>query len=111
MGKIKFYHKIIILFSVALSAFGMWVFETGCLIQKLIGFPCPTCGMTRSFFALINGDFRLSFQLHPMLFSIPILIILFLFSDKLFSGKMKKFSVFLLTLILAGFIFNYISMF
>ena len=111
MKGLKLFHKVIILFSVALIAFGMWYFETGCLVQKFIHIPCLTCGMTRAFFALINGNITLSVQTHPMLLSVPILIIMFLFSDKLFNGKIKIYSVTLLILIVSGFVLNYFRMF
>ena len=111
MKGLKLFHKVIILFSVALIAFGMWYFETGCLVQRLLHVPCLTCGMTRAFFALIDGNFTLSFSTHPMLLSVPILIIMFLFSEKLFNKKLKKYSVTLLVLIISGFILNYFRMF
>ena len=111
MKGLKLFHKVIILFSVALIAFGMWYFETGCLVQRLLHVPCLTCGMTRAFFALIDGNFTLSFSTHPMLLSVPILIIMFLFSEKLFNNKLKKYSVTLLVLIISGFILNYFRMF
>ena len=111
MKGLKLYHKILLLGLIALVAFGMWYFETGCLVQRFFNIPCLTCGMTRAFFALINGNFSLSFQTHPMLLSIPILILMFLLSDKLFNGKIKKYSVTLLMLIVSGFVLNYFRMF
>ena len=107
MKSMKLYHKVLLLLLVALIIYGMWFFKTGCLIQRFIEFPCLTCGMTRAFFALINGDIVYSFQLHPMLLSIPLLIIMFLFSDKVFIGKLKKYSVITLIIILSGFVLNY----
>ncbi len=107
MKALKLHHKIIILILLLLIIFGMWYFETGCIVQKVIGVPCLTCGMTRAFFALINGNFVLAIKTHPMILSIPLLIIMFLFSDKIFSGKWKKYSIALLVLILFGFIINY----
>ena len=111
MSGLKLYHKVIILFSVAVVAFGMWYFETGCLVQRFLHIPCLTCGMTRAFFALINGNFSLSFSTHPMLLSVPVLIIMFLFSERLFNNKLKKYSITLLVLIISGFILNYFRMF
>lgn len=108
MCKIKFYHKIIILLSIAVVSFGMWLFETGCLIQIFFGIPCLTCGITRAFFAIINGQVAVSLKIHPMIFSIPILVIFFLFSEKLFYGKRKVVSIIILILILLGFAVNYI---
>ncbi len=107
MKVLKLYHKIIIIILLSIIVFGMWYFETGCLIQKFVGIPCLTCGITRAFFALINGNVILSFQTHPMLLSIPILIIMFIFSERIFSGKFKKYSVILLVIILLGFVINY----
>jgi hypothetical protein len=107
MKSLKLYHKILLLSFVLLIAFGMWYFKTGCLVQKFFNIPCLTCGMTRAFFAFINGNVALSFEIHPMLISIPMLTVMFLFSDSLFNGKVKKYSVTLLILIVSGFIFNY----
>lgn len=107
----KLYYKVLLLSLIALVAFGMWYYETGCLVQSFLNIPCLTCGMTRAFFAFINGEFAFSLETHPMLFSVPILIIQFLFSDKLFNGKLKKYSVTLLILIVSGFVLNYFRYF
>ena len=109
--KLKFYHRVLIILSLLLVAFYMWKFNPGCLIQKNFGIPCPSCGMTRALFALINGDFKLSLELHPMLLSIPILFVMFLFYEKLFSGRLKVISITVLVLILSGFLINYLLMF
>jgi len=45
-----------------------------CLYKKLAGIDCPGCGMQRSFFHLINGDFITSLKLYPPL--IPIILTL-----------------------------------
>jgi hypothetical protein len=107
MKDIKLYHKILLLILLLLVIYGMWYFETGCLVERFLNTPCLTCGMTRAFFALINGNISLAFKIHPMLFSVPILIIMFLFSDRLFNGNIKKYSVTLLILIVSGFVLNY----
>ena len=107
MKELKLYHKILLLSFVLLIIYGMWYFETGCLVEMFLNIPCLTCGMTRAFFALINGNVSLAFEIHPMLFSVPILVIMFLFSNSLFNGKVKKYSVTLLMLIVSGFILNY----
>lgn len=43
-----------------------------CLIYNLFHVPCPACGLTRSFFALLNGDIQLSFKYNIL--TIPIII-------------------------------------
>ncbi|MCH5191893.1 MAG: DUF2752 domain-containing protein [Oscillospiraceae bacterium] len=100
--------RISLILVVALGVILMWYFETGCLIQRFLGFPCPTCGMTRAAFAFINGDFYASFEYHPMLFSIPLLTVMLMLYEKLFRGKFRIPSLCLLALILCGFIVNYI---
>ena len=34
----------------------IYILDTTCLIKKMVGVDCPTCGMTRSIICLINGD-------------------------------------------------------
>lgn len=47
-----------------------------CLIKQVTGYPCPSCGFTRSFYSLINFKFLMSFKYHPL----PILASLFILS-------------------------------
>lgn len=50
--------------------------STRCIFKMFTGIPCPSCGMTRSYGALLHGDFTGAFFYHP-LFLIPILIFVF----------------------------------
>ncbi len=45
-----------------------------CIYQKVLGIPCPGCGLQRSFIELLKGNFVESFHLYP-----PLLPVLFLF--------------------------------
>lgn len=108
MNKTTVFKRLLILIGVFTSAMAMWFLGTGCLVKKVTGIICPSCGMTRAFFAFINGNFAESFKLHPMLLSIPILALMFMFYDKLFTGKLKIPSIVLFSLIIIGFIINYI---
>ena len=60
--KLKFYQRILVLSALLIFVILIWKIEPGCLVQKFINIPCPTCGMTRAFFAMINGDFETSFN-------------------------------------------------
>jgi len=44
-----------------------------CPIYKFAGIPCPACGMTRGWRAVLSLDFATAFSMHP-LFPIPLLI-------------------------------------
>lgn len=57
----------------------------GCLFQQRFGFPCPTCGMTRSFLLGLHGNFSHAWQTNPaglllvvgmILFSIVMLLLM-----------------------------------
>lgn len=47
----------------------VWLFgrqlHWGCWFREHYGFPCPTCGMTRSVILTIHGDFHNAFLLNP----------------------------------------------
>ena len=52
-----------------------WVIGLGlpfptCLLRKLTGIPCPTCGCTRSLAAWVNLDFEQAFRFNPLFFLI-----------------------------------------
>jgi len=108
MKRVVFWQKLAILVLIGVVAIAMWFLETGCLIKSFFGIPCMTCGMTRAFFALINGNFAESFELHPMLLSVPVLVLIFLFSDKLLKSKVRIPTIILTVLIILGFAVNYI---
>ncbi|NLM50356.1 MAG: DUF2752 domain-containing protein [Clostridiaceae bacterium] len=50
------------------------------------GIPCPTCGMTRSFFSLIRLDIKKSLEYNPMTVFMSLALWLCL-HRKLFSNK------------------------
>lgn len=44
-------------------------FQSGpslCLFNKLAGFPCPTCGLTRSLYSLATGNLSQSVRFNPL---------------------------------------------
>lgn len=45
-----------------------------CLIYNTTGFPCPTCGMTRAYLALLRGDLQGAVFYHPLFFLVPVLL-------------------------------------
>ena len=71
----KLFIRHLIIFGIITAyALAMCYSGIGCPFKFLTHYPCPACGMTRAFIALIKFDFETSFHYHPML--LPMLIIL-----------------------------------
>lgn len=66
-----------------------------CLIYNLFHIPCPACGLTRAYFALLNGDVILSLKYNILAIPIMIFFILyFIFSfidDVNNTNKLESF--------------------
>ena len=50
-----------------------------CVFNELTGFPCPTCGATRSIVHLAQGDITASFGMNPLIALCVIGAVLFFF--------------------------------
>lgn len=46
-----------------------------CIIRNITGLPCPSCGMTRAYFAFFKGDIKTAFFYHPLFWLVPIIFI------------------------------------
>lgn len=46
-----------------------------CVYQKLLGVPCPACGLQRSFIELLKGNIAESFMIYPPLLPVMILFL------------------------------------
>jgi hypothetical protein len=76
-------------FFLIFAALGVYCLLTGkfqlCVFRIFTGFPCPGCGLTRSFLALLQGDMAKSFQYHPFL--LPVLFTFLTALSAFLSGK------------------------
>ena len=48
-----------------------------CLFYNTCGVACPSCGMTRSYIALLHGDFHKAIYFHPLFWAVPLLLIFY----------------------------------
>ena len=95
------YKYLFILFILYLGYF--LIFQQGepnCLIKHTIGFPCPGCGMTRAVGYLISFDFENAFFYHPLVFTLPFLIFIFLYQDTKILGKIAHSKIFWISVII-----------
>ena len=56
-----------------------------CLLRSVTGIPCPGCGLSRAWLAVLRLDFAAAFQHHPMFWSIPLLAMYLLVDGRLFK--------------------------
>lgn len=64
-----------------------------CIIQKVTGFQCPGCGLTRSIRSFLHFEFREAFYYNKLLFTIfPLILISTFITDK----KKKNYFIYLL---------------
>lgn len=47
-----------------------------CQIRQYLGIPCPSCGMIRSYTALLHGDFLAAVHYHPLFWMPPAALLL-----------------------------------
>ena len=66
----------------------IWLYVDGyCPFRRLIGIPCPTCGMSRAWLAAFRLDPASAFRFHPMFWSVPLLILFPLYDGRLFARE------------------------
>ena len=78
-----------------------------CPFYTIFNIPCPGCGMTRAFKALLKLDFKSAFNYH-CLFPIPIIYALYIIYRRKYKQNLK-FESFLLVLSITCFIFRWIT--
>lgn len=74
--------------------------RTHCFFRCLTGIPCPCCGMSRAWLALLRLDFRGAFSFHPMFWSLPVLALVFLLDGCSISGRRVSRWLYLAILVL-----------
>ena len=62
---------------VAYFAFLKKVLHSLCPMVLLTGFPCPGCGLTRAGFRVLRLDFVGAWRVHPFIFAVIFLIVVF----------------------------------
>lgn len=98
--------KLLFTALLALIILGMYLLQTGCIIQRIVGIPCPGCGMTRAVAALLRGDVPGALQFHGMVWSLPVVYLVYLYDGRVFSrGWMNAALIGSLAL---GFLLNWI---
>lgn len=67
------------------------LFSAFCPLVIITGFPCPGCGMTRAFLAVLTGDFVRAWRLNPMIYAVILAAFYAAAQRYLFQQKVKGF--------------------
>ncbi len=84
-------------------AFIIIFFFYKCPFKLLFDIPCPGCGMTRAYKALLQLDFVAAFEYH-LLFPLPILAVIYQFFNKKFNIGRKNELIALFVILLLFFV-------
>lgn len=77
-----------------------------CPVVKIFGIPCPSCGFTRAGLALLHLDFKRAWEIHPLIYGVVILAVLFLWDRYVLLGAKSKYvlrAAYLLVAVMAVF--------
>lgn len=77
-------------FLILLYIVAYWIsFKSGvtCIWKKLFNIPCPGCGYTHAVISCLKLDFLTAYQYHPMFWTFPIIVALFLKNGSLFKRE------------------------
>lgn len=85
---------------------GWFTIGVPCPFKLIFQKPCPFCGMTRAFVSLLKLDFPSAFGYNGMVWSLPVLYLLFLYDGKIFKNRYAN--IVLLSLLSAGFVINWL---
>ncbi len=91
--------------------FGIVVFYSavGCPSRVLFGLSCPGCGMTRAVRALLQLDFQLAFESHPLVFLLPVAVAVYFLRKKIPKKLRNALGIAALLLMLAVFVYRLCS--
>lgn len=76
-----------------------------CPMVTITGFPCPACGLSRAGFSLLKGKFALAFEIHPFIYPIAFLVILFIVYRYILMKDIQILKKYLIVLIVGMIIF------
>ncbi len=68
---------------IIIAAVSPFYFIFGCPIRFFTGISCMGCGMSRAATALLHFDFETALHMHPLIFIMPIVVVIFLIRKRL----------------------------
>ncbi|MBQ7372664.1 MAG: DUF2752 domain-containing protein [Blautia sp.] len=102
----NFIKKIYPLLPIGIFYFVLQLFGITCPIRFFTGISCAGCGMTRAVLSALLLDFRKAFYFHPLFWTVPIMLLLFIFGEKMNRHLLKLFVTVLIVLFLAVYLYR-----
>lgn len=93
---------IILIFCIIIAFY----YYIGCPIRLFTGLPCPGCGMTRAVYYLLIGNVNESINCHPLVFTMPLILIIIIFHNKFSKASLITFLVTFSVLFVACYIYR-----
>ena len=85
----------LLIFFLYLFVFHFYLLDKSvCLFKLFFHFPCPTCGLSRSYIEVLKFNFNNAFELNPLFFIYPIVLFIFIFRDRKVITKIFHSSIF-----------------
>lgn len=98
--------KRIVLLLCVTAVLSLWAaMRWPCVIRSITGLPCPGCGLSRAWLAMLRLDLLSAFRYHPMFWSIPIFMLYFLFDGQLF--RRKRWNIGIAAILIGGIVLCY----
>lgn len=96
-------------FLLALAAVGLifivlLITDIGCPTRFFTGVCCPGCGMTRAVIHLCKGDISGAIHYHPLVFTLPVIAVLFIFKDRVNKVVLNTLLIIIIILFLVTYI-------
>ena len=78
----------------------------GCPIRFATGISCPGCGMSRACMSVLKLDFAKAFYYHPLFWLMPVVVVMYLFREKIPGVIQKSFTWIFILLFLGVYIYR-----
>ena len=67
--------RFLVIHGVVLLSIPFFIFVYTCPVHYFLHIPCPGCGITRAYIAILSLDWKAAFQYHPLFFMVlPMLL-------------------------------------
>lgn len=106
LERINWKEKLMITAALAALIGLMYMLQLGCPFLRVTGVPCPGCGMTRAALSLLQGDMQGALRHHGMVWSLPVIYLIFLCDGQVFRARWMN--AVLLGLLGLGFLTNWL---